>query len=88
MFACLCVRSLASKTDIVGQVLGPSVCVWGGGGGGGGYMCMHACVCWYTELTCIPYWAYRAKYYMCGTVSSMLSGLKTRSLGLNTLGTT
>ena len=23
----------------------------------------------------------------CGTVSSMLSGLKTRSLGLNTLGT-
>ena len=25
---------------------------------------------------------------MCGTVSSMLSGLKTRSLGLNTLGTT
>ena len=26
--------------------------------------------------------------HMCGTVSSMLSGLKTRSLGLNTLGTT
>ena len=26
--------------------------------------------------------------YVCGTVSSMLSGLKTRSLGLNTLGTT
>ena len=25
---------------------------------------------------------------VCGTVSSMLSGLKTRSLGLNTLGTT
>ena len=29
------------------------------------------------ELTCV-----------CGTVSSMLSGLKTRALGLNTLGTT
>ena len=29
-----------------------------------------------------------AAYYVCGTVSSMLSGLKTRSLGLNTLGTT
>ena len=28
------------------------------------------------------------KKRMCGTVSSMLSGLKTRSLGLNTLGTT
>ena len=26
--------------------------------------------------------------FLCGTVSSMLSGLKTRSLGLNTLGTT
>ena len=26
--------------------------------------------------------------FMCGTVSSILSGLKTRSLGLNTLGTT
>ena len=26
--------------------------------------------------------------FVCGTVSSMLSGLKTRSLGLNTLGTT
>ena len=26
-------------------------------------------------------------YDVCGTVSSMLSGLKTRSLGLNTLGT-
>ena len=26
--------------------------------------------------------------YVCGTVSSMLSGLETRSLGLNTLGTT
>ena len=25
---------------------------------------------------------------VCGTVSSMLSGLRTRSLGLNTLGTT
>ena len=25
--------------------------------------------------------------FMCGTVSSMLSGLKIRSLGLNTLGT-
>ena len=29
-----------------------------------------------------------AKINVCGTVSSMLSGLKTRSLGLNTLGTT
>ena len=29
-----------------------------------------------------------AEFFMCGTVSSMLSGLKTRSLGLNTLGTT
>ena len=27
-------------------------------------------------------------HFVCGTVSSMLSGLKTRSLGLNTLGTT
>ena len=26
--------------------------------------------------------------YVCGTVSSILSGLETRSLGLNTLGTT
>ena len=26
--------------------------------------------------------------HVCGTVSSILSGLKTRSLGLNTLGTT
>ena len=26
-------------------------------------------------------------FFVCGTVSSMLSGLKTRSLGLNTLGT-
>ena len=28
------------------------------------------------------------QFCVCGTVSSMLSGLKTRSLGLNTLGTT
>ena len=36
------------KADIVGQYLGPRlcVCVWGA--------CMLACV-WYTELTCIPY---------------------------------
>ena len=33
--------------------------------------------------------AYTAIYeHTCGTVSSMLSGLETRSLGLNTLGTT
>ena len=36
--------------DIVGQVLGPSVCV-----------CVGICACmlvcmWYTELTCILYW--------------------------------
>ena len=30
----------------------------------------------------------RNSNHVCGTVSSMLSGLKTRSLGLNTLGTT
>ena len=30
----------------------------------------------------------KKELFMCGTVSSMLSGLKTRSLGLNTLGTT
>ena len=30
----------------------------------------------------------RFNKYVCGTVSSMLSGLKSRSLGLNTLGTT
>ena len=35
-----------SKTDIVGQAL--SVCGIGA--------CMLVCV-WYTELTCIPYWA-------------------------------
>ena len=34
-----------------------------------------------SEFTC-------AQCLVCGSVSSMLSGLKTRSLGLNTLGTT
>ena len=43
---------------LVCQVLGPSVCVCmcvcvGGGGIGA---CMLVCV-WYTELTCLPYWA-------------------------------
>ena len=35
-------------------------------------------------------WAYTGLcvMYVCGTVLSMLSGLETRSLGLNTLGTT
>ena len=30
----------------------------------------------------------RAEVFLCGTVSSIISGLETRSLGLNTLGTT
>ena len=33
-------------------------------------------------------WDNTAQCNVCGTVLSMLSGLKTRSLGLNTLGTT
>ena len=35
-----------------------------------------------------PQLAITAAEKVCGTVSSMLSGLKIRSLGLNTLGTT
>ena len=60
MPACLCACGIksslfnywASRTEfinIVGQVLGLSVCVWGGTGA-----CMLVCV-WYTERTCIPY---------------------------------
>ena len=54
-----CIPYWASKTDIVGQVLGPSVCVCVCG-----YRCVHACmhVDWYTELTCIPYWAFRTEF--------------------------
>ena len=38
-----CIPYWASKTDIVGQVLGPSVCV---------FVCGYIRVCmWYTELT-------------------------------------
>ena len=48
-----CILNWASKTDIVGQVLGPIVCVcvffFLGGGGGGIGACMLVCV-WYTEL--------------------------------------
>ena len=42
MFECVwyteltCIPHWASETDIVGQVLGPSLC--------GGYRCLHACV--------------------------------------------
>ena len=46
-------------------------------------------ICLGTDL--IPSLVFQDKLllrYVCGTVLSMLSGLKTRSLGLNTLGTT
>ena len=36
----------------------------------------------------IGFYAELPKLPVCGTVSSMLSGLETRSLGLNTLGIT
>ena len=53
-----CLTYCTSKTDIVGQVLGPSVCVCLCVGIGA---CMLVCV-WYTELTCIPYWNSRTQF--------------------------
>ena len=55
-----CIPYWALKTDIVGQVLGPSVfvCLCVGIG-----VCMFVCV-WYTELRCIPYWASRTEDIM------------------------
>ena len=45
-------------------------------------------LCFYMGNMCQNFTAEIYKGSVCGTVSSMLSGLKTRSLGLNTLGTT
>ena len=47
------------RVDIMGRVLDPLLCVFLAGIQSVGIgACMHVCV-WYTEPTCIPYWASR-----------------------------